>query len=353
MWGQLTQLNIRGPHTKNNSKTIDALFINMGGNDAGFGDIIKAHLTSSNFDIRTDEIEGRMFNDGTDSWVDIFDRTLSVWSDFFNENFNGIGEPDYVADFNHVEGSTLNINNIHEIAWFNYPDVTAGSPRQVLNLFPSWGWGDILSNGDFESTEFSRIKPFIIDVLNQKMRSTLRERETKITLYEHPEEVTGGLGIPYNYENDDVDGDGELDGEPKKYHSPEEYAIVDDYQEETDPNRWYNHFFYYRDEFERNDDGVVMEPKAMGSLHPNENGYRNAYLPLYERAFDEKLSPATFRKRAMEEGVSTYPDLVGEPLSISASKDQETDSYNISGQFKVKNLTDDLINLFLHLIVCQ
>ena len=50
MWGQLTQLNIRGPHTKNNSKTIDALFINMGGNDAGFGDIIKAHLTSSNFD---------------------------------------------------------------------------------------------------------------------------------------------------------------------------------------------------------------------------------------------------------------------------------------------------------------
>ena len=52
------------------------------------------------------------------------------------------------------------------------------------------------------------------------MRNILRERETKITLYEHPEEVTGGLGIPYNYVNDDIDQDGELDGEPKKYHSP-------------------------------------------------------------------------------------------------------------------------------------
>ena len=268
----------------------------MGGNDAGFSGIITEHLSPclSDFDIRTDEIEGRMFNDGTDSWIDIFDRTLSVWSDFFNENFNGIGEPDYVADFNHVEGSTLNINNIHEIAWFNYPDVTAGSPRQVLNLFPSWGWGDILSNGDFESTEFSRIKPFIIDVLNQKMRSTLRERETKITLYEHPEEVTGGLGIPYKYDGTDILGNITIpwevislpyaaakalnvadfvisadlipvisedliigvnsitEGEDfvipirgtKGYHTPSEYALIDGYEEQTDPNRWYNHFFY-------------------------------------------------------------------------------------------------------------
>ena len=73
----------------------------------------------------------------------------------------------------------------------------------------------------------------------------------------------------------------------------------------------------------------------MGSFHPNENGYRNAYLPFYERAFDENQS-GNISEEAIEEGVSTYPDLVGEPLSISASKDQETDSYNISGQFKLK-----------------
>ena len=335
MWGQLTQLNRRGPHTKNNSKTIDALFINMGGNDAGFADIIKEYLTSFNFDIRTDEIEGRMFNDGADSWIDIFDRTLSVWSDFFNENFNGIGEPDYVADFKHVEGSTLNINNIHEIAWFNYPDVTAGSPNRVMDNL-----GFVGSYDDFSYSEFSRIKPFIIDVLNQKMRSTLRARETKITLYEHPEEVTGGLGIPYNYEDDDVDGDGELDGEHKNYHSPIEYAILDGYEEQTNPNRWYNHFFYYRDEFERNDDGVVVEPKAMGSFHPNENGYRSAYLPLYDRAFDEKISFAKLRQRNILEGLPTYHDLVGEPISISASKNQETGNYNITGNFKINNLSD-------------
>ena len=84
MWGQLTQLNRRGPNTTNDSKTIDALFINMGGNDAGFAGIITEHLSPClrDFDIRTDEIEGRMFNDGADSWIDIFDRTLSVWSDF-------------------------------------------------------------------------------------------------------------------------------------------------------------------------------------------------------------------------------------------------------------------------------
>ena len=61
MWGQLTQLNRRGPNTTNDSKTIDALFINMGGNDAGFGDIIAEHLDDE-FDITSEEIKGRMFN---------------------------------------------------------------------------------------------------------------------------------------------------------------------------------------------------------------------------------------------------------------------------------------------------
>ena len=81
----------------------------------------------------------------------------------------------------------------------------------------------------------------------------------------------------------------------------------------------------------------------MGSFHPNENGYREAYLPLYNQAFKDKLNPAKLHLRALEEGVSSYPDLVGEPLSISASFDQETNNYNISGQFKVKNLTDEPI----------
>ena len=81
----------------------------------------------------------------------------------------------------------------------------------------------------------------------------------------------------------------------------------------------------------------------MGSFHPNENGYRNAYFPLYNRAFNEKLSPATLRQRAIEEGVSTYPDLVGESLSITASKDQATGNYLISGQFEIKNLVDESI----------
>ena len=93
-----------------------------------------------------------------------------------------------------------------------------------------------------------------------------------------------------------------------------------------------------------NDDWLDLKaPIMMGSFHPNENGYRNAYLPLYNQAFGDKLSYATLRQRAIEEGVSTYSDLVGEPLSITASKDQETNNYNISGQFKVKNLTDVLV----------
>ncbi len=392
MWGQLTQLNRRGPNTTNDSKTIDALFINMGGNDAGFGDIIAEHLSPPcirDFDIRTDEIEGRMFNDGEESWMNIFDRTLRVWSDFFNGNFNGDGEPNYAPNFKHVEGSTININNIHEIAWFNYPDVTAGSPNRVLDNL-----GLISDCDDFSLSEFSRIKPLIIDVLNQKMRDNLGERETKITLYEHPEEVTGGLGIPYKYDGNDILRnitipwrliqvpyaaakrlgweDFEIsanlipfisedliigvnsitEGQNyefsitglKEYHSPFEYARIDGDEEHTDPNRWYNHFFYYRGQFEMNDDGLDLKaPIMMGSFHPNENGYRNAYLPLYNQAFGDKLSYATLRQRAIEEGVSTYSDLVGEPLSITASKDQETNSYNISGQFKVKNLTDVLV----------
>ena len=106
-----------------------------------------------------------------------------------------------MPNFKHVEGSTININNIHEIAWFNYPDVTAGSPNRVLDNLGIGGDCD-----DFSLSEFSRIKPLIIDVLNQKMRDNLGERETKITLYEHSEEVTGGLGIPYKYDGTDILG---------------------------------------------------------------------------------------------------------------------------------------------------
>jgi hypothetical protein len=338
MWGQLTQLNNMGPNTTNESNTIDALFINMGGNDAGFGDIISAQL-GGEFDITSEPIEDRMFSGGADSWIDIFNRTVSVWSDFFNANFNGTGEPSYVNNFMHVNGSTVNITNIHDIAWFNFPDVTAGSPSRVLDTLAHWG-----SSDDLSRAEFARIKPLIIDVLNQNMRDALGRDNTKITLYEHPEYVTGGLGIPYNYINDDIDNDGELDGDPKEYHTPLEYALRDGYEERTDPNRWYNHFFFYRDEFETNSEGVLifgdLEPKGMGSFHPNENGYRNAYLPLYHKAFSQKLSPATLRQRAIEEGVDTYPDLVGESLSMTASKDQETGNYVISGQFGIKNLVD-------------
>ena len=43
----------------------------------------------------------------------------------------------------------------------------------------------------------------------------------------------------------------------------------------------------------------------------------------------------------MEEGLPTYHDLVGEPIHFSASKDQETgNNYNITGNFKINNLSD-------------
>ena len=183
------------------------------------------------------------------------------------------------------------VKKIYSIAWFNYPNVTAGSPNQVLNLLPRWLQNLGLADGNFSSPELARIKPKIIDVLNRNMRNALEVSDSKISLFEHQNYNTGGIGIPYNYVNDI---EGILGNKPRGYHTPEKYAMLDGYQEETNPNRWYNHFFYYRDEFERNSEGLVNEPKAMGSFHPNENGYRNAYLPLYEQAFKNKLDPRKY-----------------------------------------------------------
>ena len=75
----------------------------------------------------------------------------------------------------------------------------------------------------------------------------------------------------------------------------------------------------------KNDDGFIAQ---IWVVFINENGYRNAYLPLYNRAFDEKLA-RKFHKEIR--GVSTYPDLVGNRLE--RLEDQETN--NIT-EFKIK-----------------
>ena len=367
MWGQLTQLNELGPNNQNQGKIIDSLFINMGGNDAGFSDIIMSYLSGNinlewglgelliadidfdgNFDITNQQVKGKMFNNGQGSWIDRFDRSISIWSEFFNDNFNGNNQHDIVNEFLHVEGSTDKLKNIHEIAWFNYPDVTAGSPDRISNL--------IIQDDEvgFNPSEWAQVKPLVIDVLNQQMHASLRWENSKITLFEHPQYETGGLGIPYNYIDDIkyIDEEtGEITSvEPKGFHAPAEYSrrripldtplidlVPDIYfdTETTHPNRWYNHLFLYKQNMEPN-----ISKSYMGSFHPNENGYRNAYLPLYERAFDEKISFAKLRQRASEEGLPTYHDLVGEPISISASKDQGTGNFNITGNFKINNLSN-------------
>ena len=349
MWGQLKQLNNVGPNTTNEKKSIDALFIGMGGNDAGFGHIVTKYLRQEGFDI-TDtgeegKIEDRHFNTGTASWINILDRKLRTWSDFFNDNFNGGSQPNYNNLEDGEVGPTENLETIHDIAWFNYPDVTAGSPDQILNLMEFAG----IDFNSFDRGEWSQVKPVVIDVINGKLRNIFSQQNSKITLYEHPNYNTGGLGIPYNYVDDikyyDPIFDVLLWEEPKGFHTPKEYASLSfNNREDTDPNRWYNHFFIYGERFEPNDFvGFGVPPTVMGSFHPNENGFRNAYLPLYKQAFKDKLNPAKLHLRSLEEGVSSYPDLVGESLSISASFDQETDNYNISGQFKVKNLTDEAV----------
>ena len=68
--------------------------------------------------------------------------------------------------------------------------------------------------------------------------------------------------------------------------------------------------------------------------HRNQHTYIDESKNNPNLIFDEKISFAKLRQRNILEGLPTYHDLVGEPIRISASKDQETGNYNITGKIK-------------------